>query len=468
MKTRLTKGIMLVLIANTLNMCFSILTNLVLPKNLSVETYAVIKTYQLYLSYVGILHFGFVDGIYLKFGGKDIKSLDWETVAVDLSSFRIFQFVISMLGILASIIIHDPVLGIASIMVLPTNMLNFFKYLFQACGEYSAYGRVINVVSFATFIVNIGLIGIFRSDNYMSYLVGYVFVNLAIWLVVERLFEKKISVVKSNDVKFSMSELIAGMKEGILLTLGNFTSILTTTMDRWFVKLFIGTGAFAQFAFAVSMENFLNAAITPVSITLYNSFCIDSGKTTVEKYRKCVAVFATGVVAAAFPIKFIIEIYLQKYTDSVSVIFLLFSAQMFYVIIKSIYVNLYKTRKRQKKYFSKLMLSLTAGFILNVLAYFIANVKEAYAIATVISAIFWFILVQIDFKEEKISIKELLYLMIEFIVFLFTGFNFNSVVGFCIYVGSILLFSFIFIRPTLFSLFEIARKFINRKVKHIS
>lgn len=71
MDKRLQKGIIAVFLANVINMLFSLATNFLLPKYLSVESYAGIKEFQLYVSYVGLFHFGFVDGIYLKYGGKN-------------------------------------------------------------------------------------------------------------------------------------------------------------------------------------------------------------------------------------------------------------------------------------------------------------------------------------------------------------------------------------------------------------
>ena len=54
----LGRGILVILVANIINMVFSLVTNFVLPKYLSVDTYAVIKTYQMYLSYAGLFHLG--------------------------------------------------------------------------------------------------------------------------------------------------------------------------------------------------------------------------------------------------------------------------------------------------------------------------------------------------------------------------------------------------------------------------
>ena len=61
----LKKGMIKVLMANVLTLMFSLLTNFILPKFLSVESYSEIKTFQLYITYIGVLHFGYEDGMYL-------------------------------------------------------------------------------------------------------------------------------------------------------------------------------------------------------------------------------------------------------------------------------------------------------------------------------------------------------------------------------------------------------------------
>lgn len=86
MSTSLKKGLMYVLIANFINLGFNLITNFVLPKELSVESYATIKTFQLYVSYAGLFHFGFVDGMYLKYGGKNVQDIRGEDLRTNLSN----------------------------------------------------------------------------------------------------------------------------------------------------------------------------------------------------------------------------------------------------------------------------------------------------------------------------------------------------------------------------------------------
>lgn len=82
--SQLARGVLIILISNVVNMFFGIITNLILSKYLSVESYAGIKTYQLYLAYVGILHFGFVDEI-----GSIIKNT--ACYYFTLSKFRLIR-----------------------------------------------------------------------------------------------------------------------------------------------------------------------------------------------------------------------------------------------------------------------------------------------------------------------------------------------------------------------------------------
>ncbi len=461
--SQLARGVLIILISNVVNMFFGIITNLILPKYLSVESYAGIKTYQLYLAYVGILHFGFVDGIYLKYGGKEISDLSVDSIKTSISSFRLFQCAILGIGAILALIIHDYILLIVAMMVLPTNMLNFYKYLFQACGEYSAYGRVINVVSFATFAINFSFVFFLRTDNHYMYLIGYLVLNFCIWLVIEVQFLHK-HHMSNALIKFSKSDLIENMRNGILLTLGNFTSTITTTMDRWFVKLLIGTTSFAQYGFAVSMENFLNTAVTPVSITLYNALCKDDTKENVRRYRGYVTLFASLIVASAFPIKLIAEYYLTKYYDSIKTVVLLFGSQMFYVVVKSVYVNLYKARKQQKRYFIKLLISLGCGLLFNVFAYYIWNIKEAYAVATLLSAIAWYILVQFDFKDEHVLPNEVIFSSITLCGFISSGIIFPSWIGLIVYAFIYFVAAILFMRPSLYASIHLVKSFIKRKL----
>lgn len=445
----LKKGIFFVFIANVINMVISILTNFLLPKYLSVETYSYIKTYQLYIGMIGIMHLGYVDGMFLKYGGKEIKHLEMKDLNLNVSTFRIFQTIVTIAAlVLAFFINNEYVYIIVSLSILPLNMSAYFKSLYQSIGEFERYSRLMNATTTTTLLANLILLFGFKVNRYQIYLTVYLIINLVIWGVLEKYFVKSCRY-RFKIIIFSFKELAVNIREGILLMLGNFVNSLLTSMDRWFVKALLNTVAFAQYSFACSMETMINVAVTPITVTLYNYFCKNPTKENVIKVRNSLIVIATGLISCAFPAKFILEIYLVEYIESTNVLFCLFGAQIFFVVIKSVYVNLYKAFRQQRKYFIKLVSIIIIGFALNVLCFQILHTKEAFAIGTLISAFIWFIFSVNDFRQYTLKVKQMVYMGICLVTFLICGYTMEAIFGFIVYVAIALFMTLLLMRKEL-------------------
>lgn len=441
---KLASGIINIFIANVINLVFNFLTNLILPKYLSVESYASIKTYQLYITYVGVLHFGYNDGMYLKYGGKEIDRINIDDLMVNLSTLRIFQFFMCIICVAISLIFRDGVLLMSSLVLLPMNIKAYYQSLYQAIGDFNTYSKIMNFVTGVTFLINALLIFIFRTDYYILYLGGYVMINILVWLFLEFDFSKKTGV-KLVFNKFSCKEFVSQIRSGILIMLGNFSDAIMTSMDRIFVKLFIGTIGFAQYAFAVSMEHFVSVAVSPLSITLYNYLCKDVEKAKLIKLRGVILVFSALLVASLFPLLFIIEIFIPKYSSATTVLVVLFAAQIFFTIVKCFYINLYKARKEQKKYFSRWILVILIALISNLTFYFYFKNKEAFAYATFFTSFIWFLISAFDFKDLMYEMNDIIYLSLEVILFFFCT-SINTVLGCIIYILSTTLLSLLLMR----------------------
>lgn len=457
------RGMVSVFAANIINMLISILTNFLLPKYLSIDTYSIIKTYRLYVSMIGIFHLGYIDGMYLKYGGKSLREIGNTEIENDLSTFRIFQIAITAVLLAAVLLIKNDLVYIAVVLTIAsTNLATYFKYVYQAIGEFHKYSRLMNLTTLATFVLNIALLFIVKTDNYTLYVCGYVVINLIIWIVIEVYFERSIGI-HLNKLIFSFQRVIENIKDGILLLFGNFTNMLLSSMDRWFVKALMDTYNFAQYSFACSMESMVNLAVTPITVTLYNYFCKVTDKKRITLLRNCMMVIGAGFIVAAFPAKFILEIYLTKYMDSSTVLFLLFGAQYFYIVIKSIFVNLYKARHEQKRYFIKLIVVLIIGFVLNGLFYALLHTKEAFAVGTFISAGIWFVFSARDFREYTLGPREILYSVIICVGFLTTGYIMGAIVGFLVYAVIYFASTFVLMKKEFRYLLDYALGFAKRK-----
>ena len=433
MQVGLKKGLIAIFSANVVNLIFNLLSNFLLPKYLSVDSYAAFKTFQLYSTYVGVFSLGFADGMYLRYGGKTLSLVDHRELSVEMSTHRVLLIIESVIFVPIAWFIGDKILFCFSLTILSMNMVSCFKNLYQAVGEFKRYGKILNWSTISGFVIDMILLFVIKTDNYFFYLGATAIKDIIIWGCLEYIAYYHLEI-KRPKVLFSLKLLINNVKTGFLLMVGNFSNILLSSMDRWFVKAMMTSKEFAHYSFAVSLEGFLNIAITPITVTMYNYFCNHQSREDVIKTRKLVTIFGTWIIAAAFPAKFIVEHYLQEYLESLQVLFILFATQAIYVVIKGVYINLYKAQKKQNTYFVKLIIVLAIGAILNYMFVKCWNFKEAFSYATLTSSVIWLFISARDFQEYNYSLREILYLALEITGFLICGRMFNSLIGIILYV----------------------------------
>ena len=82
--------------SNLLSLLVSTLVILILPKLIGVEEYGYWQLYLFYASYVGFAHLGWIDGIYLKYGGKEYSELGISNFYSQFILYAIFQGLISL------------------------------------------------------------------------------------------------------------------------------------------------------------------------------------------------------------------------------------------------------------------------------------------------------------------------------------------------------------------------------------
>lgn len=437
----LSKGMWAILSANLVNLVFNLFINFAQPKFLSISAYAAIKTFQLYGTYAGILHLGFVDGVYLEFGGKRLNELSSDKISKNVSTLRIFQAGLSLLALLVGIVIHDIVLIVFAISIVPLNLTAYYRSLYQATGEFKKYGRSMNATTISAFLLNLVLIVFFKAHNYLWFLLLYFVSYVWVYILLERQVKKSFPALKQT--RFNKQEFVVSVREGFFLMLGNFSQSILTSFDLWFVKILLNVSSFAYFSFAVSMENFLNVAITPITVTLYNFFCTRTDPEDYNRAKRYVIMFSVILPAAAFPAKFILERFLSSYVPSISVMFLLFSAQTFYVIVKGVYVNLYKAKGMQRTYFLKLVFSILASLAVNLVGYLILRNMEAFAIGTLLISAVWLFISAQDFPNTKITIVEWAYIFVCVIALNVFGVLLNVYIGFVLYLAVIVFMTFL-------------------------
>ena len=445
------KGIINVMFANLISLLIGLITNFVLPKFLSVDAYSLVKTYALYITYAGFFSLGYNDGMYLKYGGKDINEINKIDLANNYINYILLILIMLFVVLVVGIFISDMVAIAFAFGMLSYNILGYLKSLYQATGEFKAYSRALNLEKVAIFLITMILIFVFHKENAGYYIWTQVIIGILISILLTIKLDYKLHFFKKG--KIALREFKENISSGFILMLGNFSSGIFTGLDRWFVKFLLTSTHFALYSFAVSMENIINVFITPITVSLYNYFCKKPSFEEIKKIKNYVLIWGFIVIAAAFPAKFILETYLPKYIQANSVIFLLFAAQLAYVVIKGIYVNIYKSEKKQNKYLIQMILMILLGALLNALFYCIFNDMISIAAATLVTSLIWLLICEFEKGNKlKYTLNELVAIGLILFVYLLTGYKCNAILGLFVYLVSTILVVGIFMNKTMIDL----------------
>lgn len=458
----LKRGIAVVFIANAINLCISLINGFVLPKYLSVESYADIKTYHLYANYIGVLALGYSDGLYLLYGGKRITDVGSDGFNVCRSNLVVLQVMMTVIGVTFGLATGNYILLVTATSILPVNLVSAYKNIFQATGEFKSYSRILNYTSFFVFVGSMILLFGVRTDNSLLYICWNVIVSFIIWILVER--KMMASYKQRIGWSLDIQSFIENIKSGIVLMLGNFSSILMTSVDRWFVKGLLTVQDFAYYSFVVSVENLVAIFITPVVTTMYNYICLTTDMKAIQRIKRMCLVFSLFLISSAFPAKFILEVYLQKYLASKYVLFILFSTEVFYMLIKGIYVNIYKARKHQATYLKQLIGVIIVGVILNAIFYYFMRSNEGIAFATLLSVVIWYVICCISVPEIKPDWKEILLVVIAIPLFIMSGFYLEAIVGFVVYVAGVLASSLILMKDSVIAVWNVVFGIVRKRL----
>lgn len=425
------RNIIRVFSANFLTAISSIIVGFIVPAVLSIESYAFVKTYAFYISYIGFMHLGFIDGMYIKYGGKSIKDINKSEFKCEHLIFGIMQLCISSIFIFISIKKNDFIIFLMAVSIIPINTLSFHKLFYQATGEFKKYTQITYISTVLYLIINIVLSIIFRVQNYLYYCLTTLISNLIVYLILEIKFFKNFYSIK---IKYSKN-IWKNISVGFWILLGNLAVMLFYAIDRWFIKLFFDINSFAYYSFSVSILNIINILVNSVSITFYNYLAKDcKNMTKITNLKKYLIIMGAFASYGYFIFAGIINIFLKRYIPSLSIIAISFSAYPYIFVINSIFVNMYKVSKNEKKYLKVVILMLIISTIYNLIAIVFWKTTKSIAIATTLSFITWYIFSIKDFKLLNFEIRELVFLLLIIFTFLITSHWSSWIYGGIIYL----------------------------------
>lgn len=428
------KNIARVFSANFLQLMTSIIVGFYVPAVLSIEGYADLRTYTLYITYVGFTHFGFIDGMYIKYGGKDPDKIEAGALKAEHRVFCVQQILITMIALGIGLVLKEPLWILLGLSIIPINAYSFHRMFYQATGQFKLYTKYAYLYTGCYFAFNVFLAILLKTDNQWLYCLANLGSNVVAFLLLEIAFRRKMQHI---SIQYDRKELWNHVQVGIYILIGNLAVNMFYSIDQWFVKGALTDTDFAFYAFSVSLLSLVNVLINAISVTFYNFLAQG-----VEKYK--IAEIKTGLILLGtmgsglfFALSAIVHLLLPKYIPSLEIVAISFMAIPYMMVINALYVNLYKVEKNEKLYLKEVVRMLIVATGLNALALLLRSGVQGIAMATTISFVLWFLYATRHFSYLKVTNKELVYLLFSGTLFLLCSHYFNWFLGVLIYCGGV-------------------------------
>lgn len=352
-------------LANGTNTLVSLILVLVVPKILGVREYSYWQLYLFYASYVGFFHFGWADGVYLRFGGKKYDELDkkyfttqfWLLVFAEIGIAVIISF-LSIFGVQDSnkewVLIAT---GICCVAQLPRTLL---QYILQGTDKISSYAKnyLLEKIVYAILVC----ICLVSGNRDFRVLVGADLFARTFTLLLLSIECKDIVFRKIGDIKKGIKEAWQNISIGSKLMFASIASMLLTGIVRMAIEHIWSVETFGRVSLTITASNLLMIFVNAVSIVMYPVLKHLSEDRYSELYitlRNMLMIPVLGLLIIYYPAKVILSWWLPQYAESLRYMALLFPMCVFESKMSMI-VNTYFKALRKEKDIMKINIIMVA------------------------------------------------------------------------------------------------------------
>lgn len=401
------KNTVFVAISQAVSLCLGIAKSLILPVLLGVSGFGYWQVYLLYVSYVGIFALGFNDGIYLRYGKYEYKDLPKPVFRSSIRIFIIFQLV--MMVVVSLFVLFEPdaqkqvAMLLASINIPIAGLTGVLIYVLQVTNQFKKYSFF--TVLDKTIVLFIILIAfVLKHDSYMLIIGADLFTKATI-LVLLIVSCRGLILGKAADLHEGVREIFSDVNVGIKLMLANLTGMLVLGFGRFIVERFEKVEVYGTYAFAISTINMVLVFITAIGLVLYPTLSrIDKSRYGVffVEINNILGVLSFVSLLGYFPLKLLIENYMQEYTPIFSYLPIIFALIIIQTKMQILINPFYKLLREERSMLFANLSGMLIAIALVLPMYFLTESVTMVALATFLAMIIRAYLSQ-HFLEKKLS-----------------------------------------------------------------
>lgn len=456
------------LTSNLVSLIISTVLVLIVPKLVGVEDYGYWQLYLFYSSYVGFLHFGWNDGIYLRYGGKEYKDLSHNNFFSQFWMLFILQVVVGGIIVVISTIVSTDqnrmfIFNITALCMLLVNMRLMLLYILEGTNRIKEYAQI-TLMERIIYCLLI-LLFLFVGIREFQVLIIADIIGKLVTLIYATYCCKEIVFRKVSEFYLNIKEIIENVSVGIKLMFANIASMFILGIVRFGIERSWDVATFGKVSLVLSISSLMMVFINAIGIIMFPMLRRTQEEKLPAMYklmRIVLMVPLLGLLLAYYPLSIILPAWLPQYTDG-----LLFMALLFPMCIyegkMALLINTYlKTLRKERLMLGVNLASVLLSLILTILFTLIYKDLPLAILSIVVLLAFRSIVAEI-YLSKILGIpvyKDIILETVMTVVFVIAGWYVSSWTGAGLYVVAFIFYLVIqrkFIRETLINVKQLVR-----------
>ncbi|EMF0141498.1 hypothetical protein OSF81_001635 [Enterococcus hirae] len=409
------RNISYALSANLVVLFISVILNLFVPKYVGVQQYSMWQLYLFYSNYTGFFPLGWIDGISLKYAGEEYDDIKKTSLGAQYWILFLTEFVsVIILLICTNIFVNSGIYrsvyiySILSIIILVSR--GFILIILQSANrirEYAALSRNDRFIYIFLLVISF----FFNAKSFhiligLDLLSKFIILLWGMYIIRDLLFKN----IHLNNKIFG--EIFENIRVGSSLMFSNIASMLISGIPRWFVERKWDVETFGKLSLTLNISNLFMVFMNAIGIVLFPILRRANQNKLSQIYRNIRSVFVPFTYCLLiffFPIKFILEIWLPEYSESMSYMGILFPMIVYEGRVSLLINTFLKTIRKEKSILYINLLTLVVSVTASILSINVVG-NLSLSVFCIMFTIFFrgFFLELLLFRELDISMNKII------------------------------------------------------------
>ncbi len=468
-KVKLAKNLILSVTAQVISLIVSFVLGFIVPKFIDEYQYSYWQTYVLYVGYVGVLHFGLLDGIVLRYSQYDYDELEKNRIRSQFQILLAFTSILSALTCGISCIFLEStslwIVILVSVGIITKNIFTYTSYSFQITNRIHKYAFLV-IAQRAAYAVVVVILLALKVNDFYWYCIAELFGDICA-IFIGAFLNRGLYFGKALPIKEAFKESWINVSAGLFLMIANLSSALIVGAAKMIIQWRWDELVFGKIAFSFSVSNLFLTFVTAISVVLFPSMKrMDQSESPdlYDKIRQIISPILFVSLLFYFPVCKILNLWLPKYNASLPYLGILLPIIIFSSKVSLLTNNYLKAYRKEKQMLLINLLSIALGIVLfSVFAFAASNLELVlYSVVLVVvvrSVVSEVYAMKLIGKLNKKSILDFAVEIVMTAIFIASARMAGLLYGALIYLGAAVVYLIIY-RKSLVAIFKkIAAKF---------